>query len=220
MKVLLADQHTLFRENLSNRLQRFSYVTELQEVAGQNALNALAAGSKTFDLVFVDKELLGAGWREGLKRLIRSFPAARVVFMGDSEAPEDILDAFETGVKGYLTKLSSDSLIMNALRMIMDGDVYVPAAVLKGMIKSDGRQFSTKSRILSHTLPNGKSLTVRQSEVLLHLSDGLSNKQIAYEMSVSEATVKLHINALLRNLRVENRTQAVVTAQRMGILEA
>ena len=220
MKVLLADQHTLFRENLSNRLQRFSYVTELQEVAGQNALNALAAGSKTFDLVFVDKELLGTGWREGLKSLIRSFPAARVIFMGDSEAPEDILDAFETGVKGYLTKLSSDSLIMNALRMIMDGNVYVPAAVLKGMVKSDGRQFSTKSRILSHTLPNGKSLTVRQSEVLLHLSDGLSNKQIAYEMSVSEATVKLHINALLRNLRVENRTQAVVTAQRMGILEA
>ena len=220
MKVLLADQHTLFRENLSNRLQRFSYVTELQEVAGQNALNALAAGSKTFDLVFVDKELLGTGWREGLKRLIRSFPAARVIFMGESEAPEDILDAFETGVKGYLTKLSSDSLIMNALRMIMDGNVYVPAAVLKGMVKSDGRQFSTKSRILSHTLPNGKSLTVRQSEVLLHLSDGLSNKQIAYEMSVSEATVKLHINALLRNLRVENRTKAVVTAQRMGILEA
>ena len=220
MKVLLADQHTLFRENLSNRLQRFSYVTELQEVAGQNALNALAAGSKTFDLVFVDKELLGTGWREGLKRLIRSFPSARVIFMGDSEAPEDILDAFETGVKGYLTKLSSDSLIMNALRMIIDGNVYVPAAVLKGMVKSDGRKFSTKSRILSHTLPNGKSLTVRQSEVLLHLSDGLSNKQIAYEMSVSEATVKLHINALLRNLRVENRTQAVVTAQRMGILEA
>ena len=220
MKVLLADQHTLFRENLSNRLQRFSYVTELQEVAGQNALNALAAGSKTFDLVFVDKELLGTGWREGLKRLIRSFPAARVIFMGESEAPEDILDAFETGVKGYLTKLSSDSLIMNALRMIIDGNVYVPAAVLKGMVKSDGRKFSTKSRILSHTLPNGKSLTVRQSEVLLHLSDGLSNKQIAYEMSVSEATVKLHINALLRNLRVENRTQAVVTAQRMGILEA
>lgn len=220
MKVLLADQHTLFRENLSNRLQRFSNVTELQEVAGQNALNALAAGSKTFDLVFVDKELLGAGWREGLKSLVGSFPAARVVFMGESEAPEDILDAFETGVKGYLTKLSSDGLIMNALRMIMDGNVYVPAAVLKGMVKSDGRQFSTKSRILSHTLPNGKSLTMRQSEVLLHLSDGLSNKQIAYEMSVSEATVKLHINALLRNLRVENRTKAVVTAQRMGILEA
>lgn len=220
MKVLLADQHTLFRENLSNRLQRFSNVTELQEVAGQNALNALAAGSKTFDLVFVDKELLGAGWREGLKSLVGSFPAARVVFMGESEAPEDILDAFETGVKGYITKLSSDSLIMNALRMIMDGNVYVPAAVLKGMVKSDVRSFSTKSRILSHTLPNGKSLTVRQSEVLLHLSDGLSNKQIAYEMSVSEATVKLHINALLRNLRVENRTKAVVTAQRMGILEA
>lgn len=77
-----------------------------------------------------------------------------------------------------------------------------------------------EGRILSHTLPDGKNLTFRQSEVLQHLSNGLSNKQIAYEMNVSEATVKLHINALLRHLHVENRTKAVVTAQRLGILEA
>ena len=93
----------------------------------------------------------------------------------------------------------------------------MPPAVLKGLKKS--AKAAGESRILSHTLPNGKNLTYRQSEVLQHLSNGLSNKQIAYEMNVSEATVKLHINALLRHLHVENRTKAVVTAQRLGILE-
>lgn len=100
----------------------------------------------------------------------------------------------------------------------MDGHSYVPPALLKGLQSSV--KAAESGRILSSTLPDGKNLTTRQKEVLQYLSNGLSNKQIAYEMGVSEATVKLHINALLRHLHVENRTKAVVTAQRLGILSA
>lgn len=217
MKILVADNHTLFREGFSRQLQRFDTLTELQEVTDFSSVTALADQKKNFDLIFIDRDVLGAEWKENFRSLQSIFPEARLVMMSESEDQKDILDAFASGAVGYITKLSPDSLIINALRLIVDGNLYVPPAVLKGLQK---RQHAGEGRILTHTLPNGKNLTYRQSEVLQHLSNGLSNKQIAYEMNVSEATVKLHINALLRHLHVENRTKAVVTAQRLGILEA
>lgn len=216
MKVLIADNHTLFREGFSSQLQRFDVLNELQEIKDFAAMKILAGDKKEFDVVFVDRDILGTEWKDGFKAVKEMFPQARVVMLSESEDQRDILDAFDMQAAGYITKTSGDSLIINALRLIMDGNTYVPPAVLKGM----RRRTPGESRILSHTLPDGKNLTFRQSEVLQHLSNGLSNKQIAYEMSVSEATVKLHINALLRHLHVENRTKAVVTAQRLGILES
>ena len=216
MKVLIADNHTLFREGFSSQLQRFDVLNELQEIKDFAAMKILAGDKKEFDVVFVDRDILGTEWKDGFKAVKEMFPKARVVMLSESEDQRDILDTFDMQAAGYITKTSGDSLIINALRLIMDGNTYVPPAVLKGM----RRRAPGESRILSHTLPDGKNLTFRQSEVLQHLSNGLSNKQIAYEMSVSEATVKLHINALLRHLHVENRTKAVVTAQRLGILES
>ncbi len=218
MKVLVADNHTLFREGFSRQLQRFDVISELQEVTDFSSVTALADQKKNFDLVFIDRDVLGAEWKEKFQSLKSIFPETRFVMMSESEDQKDILDAFSFGAVGYITKLSPDTLIIDALRLIVDGNLYVPAAVLKGLQKRT--RLPGESKILTHTLPNGKNLTYRQSEVLQHLSNGLSNKQIAYEMSVSEATVKLHINALLRHLHVENRTKAVVTAQRLGILEA
>lgn len=217
MKILIADNHTAFRESFRSRLQRFYSLGELHEVADFETLKALSAKKNAFDLVFVDVGLLG---KEGLRFVFSAFPEARIAVLSESEKSEDILSAFDAGVCGYIPKQSSDTLIASALRLIMEGNVYIPPAILSGMRRSDRSGGGVEPRILSHALPDGANLTNRQSEVLLHLGSGLSNKQIAYEMSVSVATVKLHINALLRQLHVPNRTKAVVTAQRMGILEA
>ena len=207
MKVLVADNHTLFREGFSRQLQRFDVISELQEVTDFSSVTALADQKKNFDLVFIDRDVLGAEWKEKFLSLKSIFPETRFVMMSESEDQKDILDAFSFGAVGYITKLSPDTLIIDALRLIVDGNLYVPAAVLKGLQKRT--RLPGESKILTHTLPNGKNLTYRQSEVLQHLSNGLSNKQIAYEMSVSEATVKLQINALLRHLHVENRTKCL-----------
>ena len=217
MKVLVADSHTLFREGFSRQLQRFEALTELQEVTDYASVKRLADQKKAFDFIFIDKDLLESDWKEKFQAVKTLFPQSRLVMMSESEDQNDIIDAFGLGCVGYITKSSPDSLIINALHVIIDGNLYVPPAVLKGLKKSV--RATGEGRILTHTLPNGKNLTFRQSQVLQHLSNGLSNKQIAYEMNVSEATVKLHINALLRHLHVENRTKAVVTAQRLGILE-
>ena len=218
MKVLIADNHTLFREGVRSQLQRFNSLSELQEITNFETLSSLAARKKTYDLIFVDRGLLGAKWRENFKAVISMFPEARVVMLSDSEDPKEILETYDIGAVGFITKRSPDTLTISALRQIMDGNSYVPPAVLKGMHRQERE--AKDGRLITLSLPDGKSLTARQGEVLQHLSNGLSNKQIAYEMKVSEATVKLHINALLRHLHVENRTKAVVTAQRMGILEA
>lgn len=216
MRILIADNHTLFREGLRSQIQRFDTVRELQEVTRFDTLQTLTNRPVPFDVIFIDKDLLGSDWKTRFKEVAAMFPKARLVMMSESEDFRDISDSYDLGATGYITKLSPDSQTINALRSIMDGQSYVPPAVLKGLQSSN--KSAESGKILSSTLPNGKNLTHRQKEVLQYLSNGLSNKQIAYEMGVSEATVKLHINALLRHLHVENRTKAVVTAQRLGIL--
>ena len=218
MRILIADSHTLFREGLRSQIQRFDTVRELQEVTRFDTLATLTSRPAPFDVVFIDKDLLGSDWKSRFKEAAAMFPRARMIMMSESEDFKDISESYDLGASGYITKLSPDSQTINALRSIMDGHSYVPPALLKGLQSSV--KAAESGRILSSTLPNGKNLTTRQKEVLQHLSNGLSNKQIAYEMGVSEATVKLHINALLRHLHVENRTKAVVTAQRLGILSA
>lgn len=217
MKILISDNHTLFREGLRSQIQRFDTISEIKEVLSFDATKE-AGKNKHFDIAFIDKDTLGEDWKNRLRQLKELMADTRFVLMSETEDFKDISDAYDMGASGYITKLSPDSQTINALRSVIDGQTYVPPAVLKGL--HAGVRTNASGQILSQTLPNGKKLTFRQKEVLQHLSNGLSNKQIAYEMSVSEATVKLHINALLRHLHVENRTKAVVTAQRLGILSA
>ena len=135
MKILVADNHTLFREGFSRQLQRFDVLTELQEVTDFSSVTALADQKKNFDLIFIDRDVLGTEWKEKFQSLQIIFPEARLVMMSESEDQKDILDAFGLGAAGYITKLSPDSLIINALRLIVDGNLYVPPAVLKGLQK-------------------------------------------------------------------------------------
>ena len=126
MKVLIADNHTLFREGFSSQLQRFDVLNELQEIKDFAAMKILAGDKKEFDVVFVDRDILGTEWKDGFKAVKEMFPQARVVMLSESEDQRDILDAFDMQAAGYITKTSGDSLIINALRLIMDGNTYVP----------------------------------------------------------------------------------------------
>lgn len=122
MKVLNADGHTLFREGFSSQLQRFDVLTELQEVKDFAAMKALGNKQADFDIVFVDRDLLGTDWKAGFQSVKEMFPQARVVMLSESAEQRDILDAFDLQAAGYITKMSNDSLIINALRLIVDGN--------------------------------------------------------------------------------------------------
>lgn len=212
MKILIADAHTFFREGLCSQLRRFDSVEEIREETDLASLMA-AVSKQSFDLVFVDKDLLGEHWRDAFTRLRTALSGGRIILLLEKENSDDIWEGFSAGAHGCLTKYSPDAQNINALRLIMDGISYVPPAILATV--SQKNVFSENEVAV---LPSGRKLTTRQREVLELLSIGLSNKEIAYCINVSEATVKLHINALLRNLHVKNRTKAVITAQMMGLL--
>ena len=133
---------------------------------------------------------------------------------GSSDSAK-IRKLFTLGIKGYISKRSNSKIIGLALQLIANGGKYIPDAVLENYAVAATVAPSIHQNEL---LNNIKPLTNRQAQVLDLVAQGKSNKQIAYDMGVSEATVKLHINALLRSLHVTNRTQAVITAQKIGLI--
>ena len=132
-------------------------------------------------------------------------PDLRIGVISALEDAHIIKKALNLGVCCYLPKNINTKVLNSALCLVLNGGTYYPPALINQATDN-------------MNLANGKKLTARQFEVLRYLAQGLSNKQIAYQMSVSEATVKLHINALLRAMGATNRTQAVIKAQKMGVI--
>lgn len=212
MKVLVADDHALFRDGLSIHLEQIDPHAIIFQAGTFSQAMKIIDDENKLDLVIVDLDMPDMAWEEALQNLKeKAGDATRFVIISASEDSRSIRKALEYGISGYITKRSDTKVLIGALKLILDGGTYLPPALLDN------------NKSLNHN-PNtdnsgkGKTLTNRQSQVLGLVAQGMSNKQIAYEIGVSEATVKLHINALLRAMGVTNRTQAVITAQKMGII--
>ena len=210
MKVLIADEQSLFRDGLTLRLKEINQnIDILQSSSLTETLQILSAEPNT-DILILDIDLVGFSAEETIKNIQNLSSSVKIIAISSSEDALNIKNILSLGVKGYIPKRSDSNILSGALKLILDGGTYIPPA----MLKTD-----STSKPTPPTLPPlKKNLTNRQSQVLDLIAQGKSNKQIAYDMGVSEATVKLHINALLRSLKVNNRTQAVITAQKMGLI--
>ena len=208
MKVLIADDHALFRDGLAMRLEEINPDIILHQAATFS--QALKILDKEFDtdMIIADLDMPDMKWEDGIAELKKKVPDAALIVISASEDIRNIRKILTAGLKGYIPKRSDPKIMHNALKLILEGGTYIPPAFIE----------NTSENLSNMGRSNGKTLTNRQSQVLDLIAQGKSNKQIAYEMGVSEATVKLHINALLRSLKVNNRTQAVVTAQKMGLI--
>jgi len=216
MKVLVADDHALFRDGLKLQLNKIDAEAEVIESKDFAETFKVISENSDIDLVLLDLNMPGNGWEDALVELMDKLEEiTKIIVLSASENYADIKKVLDLGAVGYIPKGSDTKVLVNALKLVMEGGTYLPPAMLSANIGMTADSVIKEAKKL---LPNGKSLTSRQLEVLNFLGEGLSNKQIAYEMNVSEATVKLHINALLRNLSANNRTQAVVTAQKMGFI--
>lgn len=211
MKILIADDHSLFRDGLNMRLKQLVKNAEIIETGDFMDSFRILEENK-FDLLILDLDMPDSmPWDEAIKLAIEKAHGAKIAIVSASDNYRDIKKAMDLGVSGYIPKRSDPKILSAALNLIIDGGVYLPPAILD------------KSRSVSElgddaSLASQNHLTHRQSEVLNLIAEGKSNKQIAYDLSVSEATVKLHINALLRALGATNRTQAVIMAQKEGLL--
>lgn len=209
MKVLIADDHALFRDGLGMRLEQIDPGAIILQASGFSQVLKILEEEKKIDLIILDLDMPDMSWEEGLAEIRKKAENSRFVVISASEDVRNIRRVLESGVCGYIPKRSDPKILNSALQLVLDGGTYIPPAV----IESNGSAASANGG-----KPKGKTLTNRQAQVLDLVAQGMSNKQIAYEMGVSEATVKLHINALLRSIGVTNRTQAVVTAQKMGLI--
>ncbi len=211
MKILVAEDHALFREALGNLLRKMEPAVEITEASRYSEVFAAVENTR-FDLIILDLDLPDKEWDDGLRELKEKAGDGKIVVVSASEDCRSMRRCAEYGIVGYIPKSLDPKILSGALRLILDGGTYIPINAV-----NCGQNENTP-RVQTHASENSHGLTKRQTQVLGLVAEGKSNKQIAYEMGVSEATVKLHINALLRTLGVTNRTQAVITAQKMGLL--
>ncbi len=209
MKVLITDEQSLFRDGLSLRLKQINQDIEILQSSGLVEMQKILSKETDIDILILDIDLAELNAAEIINKIKTLSPNMKIVAISSSEDTRNIKKILSCGVKGYIPKRSDSNILSGALKLILDGGTYIPPAMLDNGLDYNSHQINS---------PLKKNLTNRQSQVLDLIAQGKSNKQIAYDMGVSEATVKLHINALLRSLKVNNRTQAVITAQKMGLI--
>lgn len=207
MKVLITDEQSLFRDGLSLRLKQINQDINILQSSDLIEMQQLLSKEPDIDILILDIDIPNA--TDIINKLKTISPQTKIVAISTSEDTRNIRKILSNGVKGYIPKKSDSNILSGALKLILDGGTYIPLAMLENNTEYNKNIPQPQLK---------KNLTNRQSQVLDLIAQGKSNKQIAYEMGVSEATVKLHINALLRSLKVNNRTQAVITAQKLGLI--
>lgn len=208
MKILIADDHALFRDGLALRLEQIAPEAAILQASNYAQIFKIIKSDNNISAIVLDIEMQDMPWFDALQEIRRTLPDTALIVVSASEDSRTIRSVMSTGAKGYIPKRSDSKVFDNAFKLVFDGGTYIPPILINNPPINN---LSTKSTGL-------KTLTNRQSQVLDLIAQGKSNKQIAYDMGVSESTVKLHINALLRSLHVSNRTQAVITAQKLGII--
>jgi len=217
MKILIGDDHQLFRDGLRLQLQEFDANLDVHNAANFSETFSCLQQVDDMELALIDLGMPGMEWKEGLRSLAKDYPSLPVVVVSGEDDQDIILETLDLGVAGYIPKTSSGEVMINAIRLVLSGGVYLPREVLTNARPS---VFSNEGNDdIASSKGSSSSLTPRQQEVLALIADGNSNKQIASLLGLSDGTVKTHISSILRTLNVNNRTQAILTASRMGILQ-
>lgn len=212
MHVLLVDDHTLFREALIHVLHQLDSQAIVLEAANIEEARQLITHTRNLDLVLLDIDLPGIDGLTALPSLRDLAPTIPIVVLSGSEAPQHVKLALDNGAVGYIPKSCSSHEMLTALRLVLQGDVYIPPKLLSKLHESEQSLVATDDK----SLPQSLLLTTRQIEVLDLMAQGLPNKSIAKSLNMAEGTVKQHVVAILRVLGALNRTQAVAEATRRG----
>ena len=206
--LLIADDHPLFREALRGAVQRLLPGVRLHEADSVDALYALVDLHPDADLLLMDLNMPGAQGFNALVHLRVLHPQLPVVVVSAREEPAVMRRALDHGALGFIPKSADSETIGIAVGQVLDGERWAPAAAASAPAMD--RDEEAVARRL-------RELTPQQFRVLQMLGEGRLNKQIAWDLGVSEATIKAHVTAVLRKLGVNNRTQAVLMAGRLAV---
>ncbi|MER9891299.1 response regulator transcription factor [Mesorhizobium sp. M0119] len=203
---VIADDHPLFRGALREALAGIGDAA-IHEAGDFESAKALVLANEDVDLVLLDLSMPGASGLSGLISLRGIHPAVPMMVVSAHDDPVTIRRALDLGASGFISKSASMEEIRNAVQSVLAGDIAAPAGVDLG-VEHDPE--------ISDLIKRLRALTPQQTRVLGMLAEGLLNKQIAYELGVSEATIKAHVSAILQKLGVDSRTQAVILLSKIG----
>jgi DNA-binding NarL/FixJ family response regulator len=205
--LVIADDHPLFRDALRQAVASVIPSAKIDEAGSFEDLTALLERDAEVDLILLDLTMPGISGFSGLIYLRAQYPAIPVVIVSASDDVETIRRSVDFGASGFIPKRFGVDTLRDAIVKVMDGDVWIPSDVDLSSV-TDPEISRLRDRLVT--------LTPQQVRVLMMLSQGLLNKQIAYELGVSEATIKAHVSAILQKLGVESRTQAVIAAAKIA----
>jgi DNA-binding NarL/FixJ family response regulator len=205
-RIVIIDDHPLFRDALKGALKPAFTELDIREASSlEEGTQGLETDSEC-DLVLLDLKMPGVQGLSGLAYLRAQFPSIPVAIVSGQEDPAVMRRAMSLGASGFVPKSTTADRMREAVSAIIAGEVWVPA---------EARQPTDAEREVDDLSKRLATLTPQQLRVLMMLREGLLNKQIAYELDVSEATVKAHVSAILQKLNVDSRTQAVIAAGRI-----
>jgi DNA-binding NarL/FixJ family response regulator len=205
-RLVIADDHPLFRGALSEAVAGLLERVDISEAGTFDDVVGLLDRGGDIDLVLLDLAMPGVRGFSGLMYIRAQYPSVPVIVVSANDDPTAIRRCMEFGASGFIPKTLSVDAMRAAISRILGGGVWTPSDVDLSA-GSDAESSALMARMAT--------LTPQQVRVLMMLSEGLLNKQIAYQLSVSEATVKAHVSAILQKLGVESRTQAVIAAAKI-----
>ena len=217
IRILIVDDHALFRVGISNilgQVREFDVVGEAPD--GRAALEM--AGAVSPSIVLMDLSLPPPGGLETTQRIRREYPATAVVVMAQDEDEESLFASIKAGAAAFVIKDISPDDLIHVVRRVSQGEflindkVFSKPAVATRVLK----EFRELAVYGQEAQPIFAPLSPREVEILDNIAQGMTNKQVAYALSISEQTVKNHMSSILRKLAVNDRTQAVVYAMRQG----
>ncbi|MBL4741140.1 MAG: response regulator transcription factor [Sneathiella sp.] len=214
MKILIADDHPLYRMALSGLLTQLDDNTDIVDCNDFDELQAeMAADTSKPDLIIIDVRMPGKNFNEVLTELKEGHPSIPVVVISASEEIAVMTNALKLGADGYIPKSSTREVLISAIRLVLSGGKYIPSQAFSMSMQNFGT-FGNKQKTTANGTENAThSLTRRQKNVLDLMAQGQSNREIAAALELAESTIKVHITAIFRTLGVNNRTQAVLHAK-------
>ncbi len=227
MKILIADDHELFLKGLEFILKENLPNPIITTAQSYTDIFRILEDKQGFDLIITDLAMPGANWLQALNKIHTLEPETPVIVISAVFDKEILQQTLDIGVAGYIPKTSSNNLIISAINLVLAGGVYIPHELLythpTTNNKNPSKEYIAPLKALEKFADNTnegtqKSLTERQIEIVKCIAEGLSNKQIAYKLNLTEGTVKVHITVILKVLNVKNRTSAVIEAAKRGYI--
>ncbi|MBK9161804.1 MAG: response regulator transcription factor [Nitrosomonadales bacterium] len=216
MKILLADDHALFREGLRYVLQQLPEVCEILEAGNFPEALRLAELHPELDLALLDLNMPGSDGPVSVKFFHQRYPHIPVVVVSGEDGRGNMEKVMNSGAMGFVCKSSTAPVMLSALSLVLSGGVYVPPQILQ--YRSVGGEDDGEQKDGRSPNTNEFGLTPRQMQVLRHLAAGLTNKEIAETIHLAEGTVKIHVAAVYQTLRVSSRMEAVRVAEQLGLV--